>query len=506
MKKYLMLLFIGASLNAVKAQENRDAVRYSQSDITGTARFRAMSGAFGALGGDLSSISLNPASSSVFNFNQIGFSINNISSKHNSNYFGNKTTDRTNDLNLNQAGGVFVFKNENKKDGWNKFSLGINYENLNNLNNKTFVSGTNPTNSIDEYFLYYANNIGIPLGVILDNNYFQLNHLEQQAFLGYEGYLINAKNKNDDNNIDYTTNVPFGGNYFHESSVTSTGNNGKLSFNASASFKNKIYIGLNLNSHFIDFRQNSTFYEENNNAANSYDIDLIDTYFENEIQSTGTGFSFQLGTIIKATKELRLGFTYESPTWLSLNDKTRQNLISTINKDKTNPLFEKINPDSNEFITDDIYQLKTPSKFTGGFAYTFNKKGLISIDYSIKDYGSNSYTSDTYIRNPFVNADIKKALDYSSEVRIGGEYKIQAFSLRGGYRFEESPYKNKTIMGDLNSFSGGIGYDFGGTKLDLSYAKSYRSAQQGFFDQGFTDGAKINTTNSSFTISLLFEL
>jgi hypothetical protein len=38
--------------STAQSQEIKDALRYSQ-DITGTARFRAMSGAFGALGGDL---------------------------------------------------------------------------------------------------------------------------------------------------------------------------------------------------------------------------------------------------------------------------------------------------------------------------------------------------------------------------------------------------------------------------------------------------------------------
>lgn len=509
MKKHLIILVAGLSLSYLHAQDARDAVRYSQDNLNGTARFRAMSGAFGALGGDLSSLNVNPAGSSVFSNNQMGFTLTSVNTKNDSDYFGNKTSEKAKDLKLNQAGAVFVFKNINKNTGWNKFSLGINYQNTNNFNNSIIAFGTNPTNSVGDYFLSFANanknQSGIPLGDIITKNYYQLNYIDQQAYLGYKGFLINAVDENDDNNSIYTSNVPAGGNYYHENTITSTGYNGKLSFNASASYEDRIYLGLNLNSHFTDFRQSTLFYEDNNNGANSNNIDLINTSIENEIYTYGSGFSFQLGTIIKATKELRVGLAYESPTWYNLNDEVRQNLISEIN-DKSTPDTEMINPDSDKFIVYDTYQLKTPGKFTGSLAYVFGKQGLISFDYSIKDYSSAEFSQERDSRDPFVNDKISSTLQNTSEIRVGGEYKIKAVSLRAGYRFEQSPYKNDTVMGDLNGYSGGIGFNFGSTKLDFSYATSKRNTQQGFFTQGFTDGARLNTKTNTFTASLLFEL
>ena len=60
MKKYLFFaaaIFTAAGLQAQEELNTpEDAVRYANDDLTGTARFRAMSGAFGALGGDLSAI------------------------------------------------------------------------------------------------------------------------------------------------------------------------------------------------------------------------------------------------------------------------------------------------------------------------------------------------------------------------------------------------------------------------------------------------------------------
>ena len=67
MNKLLMLGIGLISSSIILAQDVTDAVRYSIDEIQGTARFRAMSGAFGALGGDMSAVNINPAGSAIFN-------------------------------------------------------------------------------------------------------------------------------------------------------------------------------------------------------------------------------------------------------------------------------------------------------------------------------------------------------------------------------------------------------------------------------------------------------
>ena len=500
MKKYIIIILIGFSVSQLRAQEIRDALRYAQDNINGTARFRAMSGAFGALGGDLSAINVNPAGSAVFANNQVGFTLSNNAIKNNSDYFGEKTKQTNNSFDLNQAGGVFVFKNQYSSSNWKKFSVAINFENTSNLNNSIFSAGTNPTHSIDSYFLSYAN--GIPLSVLENSRYEDLGHGAQQAFLGYQAYLINPASTNSANTI-YNSNVPSGGNYYHENTITAKGYNGKLSFNAATSYKDKLYIGINLNSHFTDFRQLSRFYEDNNaNLTSNYTVSRLQ--FDNELYTYGTGFSFQLGAIAKVTNELRLGLAYESPTWYRLNDELTQKLIGVSANTSGELPPDVVNPNTTNYY--DPYKLQTPSKWTGSMAYIFGKKGLISIDYALKDYSSTKFKpeNDNYFRG--LNSNMNSLLSSTSELHIGAEYKIEAWSLRGGYRSEQSPYKNKTTIGDLTGYSGGIGYNFGGTKLDLSYATFKRDTKQGFFEQGLTDGAAINTKNSTVTLTLLFEL
>ena len=98
------------------------------------------------------------------------------------------------------------------------------------------------------------------------------------------------------------------------------------------------------------------------------------------------------------------------------------------------------------------------------------------------------------------------ALKTASELRIGAEYKIEKWSLRGGYNFEESPYKNSEAIGDLYGITGGLGYNFGDFKIDLAYAYSKRNYQNQFFTQGLTDYSTVRAINNSFFATVLFEL
>lgn len=500
MKKILFLFITGLSFSVSHSQEVSDAMRYAQDNLTGTARFRAMGGAFGAVGGDLSALSVNPAGSAVFSNNQVGVTLSNQNIKNNSNYFGTQTSEKENSFILNQAGGVFVFHDRSPNSNWKKIAIGASYETTNNFDKNTFSAGTNPTRSIDAYFLEYAN--GVELGTINNIPYGDLTYTEQQADFGNYGQVIKPVS-NTNNNTQYTTNVPAGGNYYHENIINERGYNSKVSFNIATSFKDRLYLGANLNFHVTDYRRTSNFYEENyNDLLPGYTISNLD--FNNEQYTYGNGFSFQLGAIAKVTESFRLGLAYESNTWYELYDEISQSLYTTLEASTGQPINTSNNPQIINVY--DPYRLQTPGKFTFSGAYVFGKSGLISVDYSIKDYSNTKFkpTTDEGFRR--LNGDISNDLTSAGELRIGAEYKIKQLSLRGGYRFEGSPYKNGTTIGDLNSYSGGLGYNFGSTKLDLAYSYLERKSNQGFFERGFTDGANITSKLNNVSLTLLFEL
>lgn len=503
MKKHILILFIAFYLNTSYAQNISDALLYANNNVNGTARFRAMSGAFGALGGDFSSINVNPAGSAIFLNNQFSVTLSSFNAKNNSNYFGSKTSTNDTNFDINQAGIVLVLESDD--DNWGKFVIASNYEN-NTLNNSVSTFGTNPNKSVANYFLSYANpglyNSNIALSTLGSSFYEDLDIRGQQAFLGYQGYIINADPSNL-NNDTYISNVP-AGDFYQENYLESSGYNGKLSMNFSTQYKEKYYFGLNLNSHFTDYTKTTTFYEENDNSQTTGLKRLV---FENYQNTYGNGFSFQLGAIAKLNSSFRVGLSYESPTWYRLNDEKTQ-LLKTAGYNYGNPSNPNITEqivDSDFLILYPTYKLQTPSKWTGSLAYVFGKSGLFSLDYSLKDYSNTRFKPNDSFFRP-LNASIESQLNLVNELRIGGEYRIKEWSLRAGYSYEESPYKDKKVLGDTTGFSTGFGYNFGSIKLDMAYAYSQRKSQQGFFTQGFTDGPNVTTKNNSFSLTLLFEL
>lgn len=515
MKKYILLFAIVLNLSVANAQGVTDAVRYAQENLSGTARFVAMSGAFGALGGDLSSMNINPAGSAVFSNNKIGGTFTSFNKKNSSDYFGSTNNQSDSNFDVSQLGGVFVFEDPSGTKNWRKLSFGMNYENTNSFDNSQFSKGTNPKNSISEYFLSYANANETVGGIFLDipkNSFYDdLSYADQQAFLGIIGNVIRP-NQLLDNNDSYLSNSP-GGNYKHENTVVTNGYNGKLTFNGAASYKDKILIGMNFNTHFTDVRVSSKFLETN---TNSFTNGMKNLSFTNDLYTYGSGLSLNIGMIGKVTNEFRAGLAWESPTWYTLTDEFTQTLSTnglnfidyTKNTVNTYPIIagqSQANPDSNVTILYPTYKLQTPSKTTASLAYIFGKKGLISIDYAIKDYSNTNYKGKDTVTLA-VNKTMSTVLNSSSEIRVGAEYRIKQVSFRAGLRNEQSPYKDKKIMSDLQGYSAGIGYSFGDTILDLSFSQSKRTSQQGFFQQGFNDGAKIQTLNNNVALSLIFEL
>ena len=72
--RFIVIIFV-LVYHVSNCQDINDAINYSFENQIGNSRFTSMSGAFGALGGNLSAISINPASSSVFEVSRFGGSI-----------------------------------------------------------------------------------------------------------------------------------------------------------------------------------------------------------------------------------------------------------------------------------------------------------------------------------------------------------------------------------------------------------------------------------------------
>src|SRR5690554_4780037 len=257
-----------------------------------------MNGAFGALGDDISSLQINPAGSALFNYNHFSITGNVQIQKNKSTFMGNTSEAKESNLEVPSFGAVFVIDSKNQDQSLKKITIGLGYHSNARFNDRYFSSGIS-NQSVTGYFLDHANygfNGGsVPLGLVqtMENEsigdlYDHLNSIPngfsaQQAMLAYQGYLIN-----DDNN-GYVLNGS-GNSFYQENETYITGFNNQLTGNIGFDFNKKLYLGANLNLHFVDYMTSTAIYEENISATEGYK----ELLFNNHTYTYGSGFSFSL--------------------------------------------------------------------------------------------------------------------------------------------------------------------------------------------------------------------
>ena len=476
------------------AQTIDDVLRYSTENLQGTARFQAMGGAFGALGGDLSALNVNPAGSAVFNYSEIGFTGTNYN-RNNDAFFGNSVRNNTdNSLELNQVGGVFVFQSNNSP--WKKIALAFNYDMVQNFDNEFFASGTT-TVGVDNYFLNFAQGqalgpLRVQQGEFIEEAYLDigssLGYAAQQAFLGFQAGLIEPT-VDDDSNTSYFSNAEYA-NVRQQYIQNTNGYNSKFTLNFASQYREDLYLGASVNFHNIVYDRITYLDEDGYNQ----DSPVQFTTFDNLLHTEGYGFSFTLGAIAKLNETIRVGGSYQSPTWYTLTDDTSQRINSTL----AEPDIDFINFGIVNLYEE--YKIKTPEKFTGSIAMVFGKDGLISFDYSYQDMSKAELRPTSDPSFAAENQFISNTLGTVNSYRIGGEYRIDEVSLRAGYRFEESPYESGDFIGDLNGYSAGIGYNFGGSRLDLAFSRTEQDVNSYFFDGGIDSSALVNQVNTNISL------
>ncbi|MDL5514691.1 outer membrane protein transport protein [Arenibacter sp. M-2] len=498
-RNYTFILLLVCAF--ASAQNINDVLRLNGEGSYGTARFQGLNGAFGALGGDLSSLNVNPAGSAVFNNSLLSLTGSNYNTKNDAHYFNGSTSTNLNSLDLNQIGGVFVFKSTSTSSPWKKLALAFNYDLIKNFDDDLFVSG-NSNQGIDNYFLNMAD--GVPFGPLLiqDDEFIEeayldigatLGFVDQQAFLGYYSGILDPVDFSDDNNTAYISNAKYS-TIDQDYSQSTTGYNSKFTANLASQYGDNLYLGASLNVHSVFLDKLTQLSERGFDA----DSEIQNITFDNFLRTQGTGFSLSLGAIGKLNENFRIGGSYQTPTWYNLSDETSQKIYSDLAASDISYInFNIVN------IYED-YTIKIPGKLTGSLAMIFGQDGLISFDYSYQDMSKAELRPGSDPSFASENDYISDKLSTVSTFRVGGEYRIEALSLRAGYRFEQSPYANGGTIGDLNGYSGGIGYNFGGSRLDLSYNYSTQDINKQLFDVGLPTPASI--TNKNSVISLGYTL
>jgi len=118
-----------------------------------------------------------------------------------------------------------------------------------------------------------------------------------------------------------------------------------------------------------------------------------------------------LGGIAKLNENIRLGLTYDSPTWFHIRDETTQYLETNSPMDE----FESVAPQIINIFPE--YRLKLPSKISASAAYLFGKSGLVSFDYGRKDYSNIEFKPENDLDFQVLNQDVSDEMKAASTYR-----------------------------------------------------------------------------------------
>ncbi len=508
MKKLFYIVSFFILTQHLVAQTFNDITRIALDEFTGSARYSGMAGAFVAVGGDLTAVNDNPASSSIFLHSEVGVGLNFASLQTDANYSGTSTLSNNRNLNFNQVGGVFVFNNTQEESSWSKISFGFNYQCEADYKQDIAVSG-NSNRGIDNYFLYYADGLrfdNLPLyenetiGEVYQILGEEIGFGAQQAFLGYQAYLINPLT-NDDANTSYVSNVSYS-NVAQDISNTTEGQKRRYTFNVGGVYQEKLHLGFNFNAYQFDFSQRHEL-EEYNHDADSFASDIN---FTNDLISYGAGVSVQFGAILKL-KNFRLGASYHSPLWLTFEDETQQS-ISAYHVENDLFVNETINPLIDNFPVTNVYpeyNYKIPSKLNAGLALLLGNCGLLSVDVSSQNFSNlrlSQKGGSDYLES--LNEKIAANFQTVNTVKIGGEFRVENVSLRAGY-FSKSALQ-KAITSLDGGFTLGLGLDFGSSALNVAYVNFNRNSSNNVFDQGLSNSYRLTDTFNNVVLTYNLKL
>lgn len=499
MKNWLSISVLLFLVNGMlMAQSQVDALRYSRKELNGTARYKSMSGAFLSLGGDISAMTENPAGSSIFLQDQFIVTFRNKWTHNQATFQGGSNIYSGTDLQLAQIGAVLYINDNRGKKGYS-WSMGYNYQkDLSFDEDQISFSGKNKQSVIDYFGAYAsgfsASDLELKKGENLTDAYADIGEnggfAMQQAFLGYQAGLIKENGTAGVYTPDATR--PAEG-LLQKYVLRQNGGLSKHTINLSFNYQETVSFGANMNLYSLDYKNaqtlNESGYTQDSKIQNVTFVNRLSTYQER-------AYSFQLGMIAKPMKNVRFAVAYHSPIWFNLVDETTQSLRSRTSDESIN-----VSPNT---INTFRYKLKTPSEFQFGGAYIFDKKGLVSIDYGVKNYANMRLSSEDIGDFEDVNSLISNTFGLSQTLRLGGEYRATSrVSLRGGYRFEQSPYKDTIIMGHLNGWSLGVGYRFSGFIMDISYDMSIQKYKHQMYERGLTTTANINGFQHNILLTIL---
>jgi hypothetical protein len=442
---------------ALFAQNETDALRFSMIDPGGTARFAGMGGAFGALGGDFSALSINPAGIGIYRSSELSLTPALGYHQAETSYFNQTEVDMKYSFNLNNFGVVLSLPvgSQLNEGGWKYVNFGFGINRHNNFNSRWIAEGYNNQNSLMTDMLDQA----ISEGSVANLSDFSTG-------LAWDTYLLDT----DDQGFFFVDME--NGNVLQRQETNTSGYIREFTATVGANYNDRIYFGATVGVPTVRYKEENTFVERDINNTNDFFNSLTYKY---EQETKGNGVNFKLGTIVRLSNMFRLGLALHTPTFYNLDRSYSASMRSDLNLD----------PDEYPDYTEDAkfaespqglfkYDLQTPLKAVGSLGIIFGQAGLISLDYEYVDYTKSRLRSSDYS----FSTENKAIADYFSaqhNIRLGGEISLSPMFLRAGYGLSTNPYQEDINDATRSALSFGIGMREQDYFIDFSYTYSFFS-------------------------------
>jgi hypothetical protein len=487
----LLIIALFSILAGITAQNVDDALRYSQVFYSGTARFNSMGGAFTALGGDISSLSQNPAGIGVFRSSELTLTPQLFQIKTTAGFNG-KSTDNLSNFNLNQIGIVGNLISNSNETGLMTLNIGYSYNRTNSFSQSAIIKGVSNTSSMADYWAALGNNNG-------GTSYGNLQGAEQNAFdawvmdtitgSGGKGYATAFSN--------YGNNPPSKYGQTIRRLISNEGYIGEHDFSIGGNYSNKLFFGATFGITKLNYTSHYEHLESVNNALPSL---LQDFTYTDHFEDKGTGYSIKIGAIYKPVDAVRIGLAFHSPTWYKINEYYYNDLSSHL----TNGFHYEFSTTPSRFT----YNLATPYRILAGIGIQIQKIAILSADYEFVDYSTAKFSQagDGYDYSD-KNMEIQNSLKSASNIRLGAEVRLNKLYLRTGYGFYGKAFKSSEDNANLdyNSLSFGAGFREQNFSIDFAYT-NFNYSQKYFLypvDLGVTSAvANLSTVRNMFTLTL----
>lgn len=477
MKKVLLFIIILSSAIYANAQEPTDALRYSWYVPGASARIKAIGGAMGSLGGDITATFVNPAGLAFYRTGDLALSPSYDFGKNKSTYYGRTENDNNKKFTWGTSGLVIGGGDAQGNVRNTTFSLG--YNRAADFNNNILYRGLNKQSSYSQKFLEQLKNDNVKDGNAAANNY------PFGTSLAFNTYWIDTVGGGTNGNFQFqsrSANILSTG-LLQQNSIQTTGGIDEVAMGLAMNVKDKFFIGGSIGVPILHYTRIGEFVEADatDNPNNHFNYAIVD---EN-LTTKGIGFNLKAGIIYKPQQSWRIGLAFHSPTFYTLTDSYETSITADVENGQVLTDYSK--DYTNNAPSQFKYDLTTPYRVIGSVSYVISEvadvskqKGFLTADVEYVNYKSSSFSPDDpantdqstkdYLTQ--LNSAIKSAYKGAFNFRVGGELKFTTLMVRLGAAYYGNPYNNiHGENGNKLNLSGGLGYRNKGFFIDLTYVE-----------------------------------